>query len=80
MIEKWRVPNRQPEDKEERAEGLPGGPVAKNPPSNAGGMGSIPGLGAKIPHALWPKNQNIKKKNRSSIVTSSIQTLKMVPI
>ena len=79
MIEKWRVPNRQPEDKE-RAEVLPGGPVAKNLPSNAGGMGSIPGLGAKIPHALWPKNQNIKKKNRSSIVTSSIQTLKMVPI
>ena len=62
MIEKWRVPNRQPEDKEERAEVLPGGPVAKNPPSNAGGMGSIPGLGAKIPHASWPKTQNIKQK------------------
>ena len=22
-------------------------------------MGLIPGLGAKIPHASWPKNQNI---------------------
>ena len=25
--------------------GIPGGPVVKNPPSNAGDMGSIPGLG-----------------------------------
>ena len=23
-------------------------------PSNAGGAGSIPGWGAKIPHASWP--------------------------
>ena len=39
---------------------LPGGPVVKTSPSNAGGAGSIPGRGAKIPHASWPKNQNIK--------------------
>ena len=25
-------------------------------------MGSIPGQGAKIPHASWPKSQNIKQK------------------
>ena len=30
---------------------LPGGPVVKNPPSNAGDVGSIPGQGTKIPHA-----------------------------
>ena len=30
---------------------LPGGPVVKNPPSNAGDAGSIPGRGTKIPHA-----------------------------
>ena len=31
---------------------LPGGPVIKNPPpSNAEDVGSIQGLGAKIPHA-----------------------------
>ena len=30
---------------------FPGGPVVKNPPSNAGDMGSIPGQGNKIPHA-----------------------------
>ena len=31
-------------------------------PSNAGGAGSIPVWGAKIPHAPWSKNQNIKQK------------------
>ena len=30
---------------------FPGGPVVKNPPSNAGDAGSIPGQGTKIPHA-----------------------------
>ena len=30
---------------------IPGGPVVKNPPYNAGDMGSIPGQGTKIPHA-----------------------------
>ena len=31
---------------------FPGGPVAKNLPSNAGDAGSIPGRGTKIPHAV----------------------------
>ena len=31
---------------------FPGGPVVKNPPSNAGDTGSIPGRGTKIPHAM----------------------------
>ena len=30
---------------------FPAGPVVKNPPSNAGDVGSIPGQGTKIPHA-----------------------------
>ena len=30
---------------------FPGGPVVKNPPSNAGDMSLIPGQGTKIPHA-----------------------------
>ena len=38
------------------------GPVVKTLPSNAEAVGSIPGWGAKIPHALRPKNQNIKQK------------------
>ena len=41
---------------------FPGGPVVKTSPSNAGGAGSIPGWGAKIPHALRPKKQNTKQK------------------
>ena len=35
---------------------LPGGPAVKTSLSNAGSVGSIPGQGAKIPHASWPKN------------------------
>ena len=40
--------------------GLPGDPVVKT--SIAGGARSIPPQIAKIPHALWPRNQNIKQK------------------
>ena len=31
---------------------FPGGPVVKNPPSNSGDVGTIPGQGTKIPHAV----------------------------
>ena len=41
---------------------FPGGPVVKTSPSNAGGAGSIPGWGAKIPHASQPEKQNVKQK------------------
>ena len=41
---------------------FPGGPVVKTLPSNAGGMGSIPGQGTKTPRASWSKNQNMKQK------------------
>ena len=36
--------------------------MVKTLPSSAGGVGLIPGQGAKIPRALRPKNQNIKQK------------------
>ena len=39
--------------------GLPGGPVVKTLPSNAGGVGSILGQEAKIPHAAWPKKPKL---------------------
>lgn len=32
---------------------FPGSPVVKSPPCSAGGVGSIPGLETKIPHAMW---------------------------
>ena len=34
----------------------------KTSSSNAQGLDFIPGQGAKIPHASWPKNQNVKQK------------------
>ena len=39
---------------------FPGGPVVKTSPSDAGGVGSISGQGAKIPHASWPKKPKCK--------------------
>ena len=41
---------------------FPGGLMVRTLPSNAGFVGSIPGRGAKIPHASGPKNQTIKQK------------------
>jgi hypothetical protein len=41
----------------------PGAPlVVKNPPSNAEGVGLIPGEGAGIPYASKPKTQSMKEK------------------
>ena len=40
---------------------LPSGPVVKTSPSNARGVGSTPGQGPRIPHALRTENQNIKQ-------------------
>ena len=37
--------------KEDEKRDLPGGPVVKNPPANAGDMGLIPGLGRF--HMAW---------------------------
>ena len=36
---------------------FPGGPVVKTLPSSAGGAGLIPGQGARVPHASWPKKK-----------------------
>ena len=44
------------------SQGLASESSVKASPSSAGGVSSIPGLGAKIPHALWPEKQNIKQK------------------
>ena len=37
-------------------EDLPGGPVVKNPPSDAGDAGLIPGRAPKVPHAVGQLN------------------------
>ena len=54
-----------------RTWGFPGGPVVKTLPSKAGGVDSLPGLGAR---SLMPQDQ--KTENRSNIVTTTIKTLK----
>ena len=36
--------------------------MVKTSASNAVGVGSIPGQGARIPHASWPKIPNIRQK------------------
>ena len=41
---------------------FPGSPVVETLPSKAEDVGLIPGWGAKILHALWPKNQNTEQK------------------
>ena len=41
-----------PQDKNAQVGTSPVCPVVKNPPSNAGDMGLIPGRGTKIPHAM----------------------------
>ena len=43
---------------------FPGGPVVKTSPSHAGGVGSIPGRGAKIPHAS-PRAEKPKHKTEA---------------
>ena len=47
---------------------FPGGSVVKNPPSNAGDAGSVPGRGTKIPHAagqLSPRTPTKEEKTRT---------------
>ena len=55
---------------------FPSGPVVQISPCNEGGLGSVPGWGAKTS----PLGQNTETLNRSNIVTNSIKTLKMVHI
>ena len=52
--------------------------MAKTSAFNAGAVGSIPGRGAKIPYALWPKKH--KTSNENNIVINSIKTFKMVQV
>ena len=40
--------------------------MVKNPPSNAGDVGSIPGRGTKIPHAVGQLNLHATTKNPHS--------------
>ena len=56
---------------------FPDGPVVKTSSSNAGGSDSITDQEAKVPHASWLKNQNMKQQKEHC--THSIKTLKWGP-
>ena len=58
--------------KQQPSRDFPGSTVVKTLPSNAGGVGLIPGWETKVPHASWPN----KTEKRSNIVTNSISLLK----
>ena len=48
--------------------------------SSAGGVGLIPGWGARIPHALRPKHQNIKQKQYCNKFNKDLKNWKIVHI
>ena len=48
-----------------------GGSLVKTSPSNAGDVGSIPGQGARIPHASQPKT---KTWNGNNAMANSVKT------
>lgn len=50
-----------------------GSPVVRSSAGGTNGTVSIPGQRANIPHALWPKSQNIG--NRSKTVRNSTKTV-----
>ena len=45
--------------------------MVKTPASNAGGAGSIPGRGTKIPHAAWRSQKKKEKKSGNSLVVQT---------
>ena len=51
-----------PENKRGQLRGFPSGPAVTTSPSSVRGAGLNPGREAKIPHASWPKTQNMKQK------------------
>ena len=54
--------------KKKEGDNFPAGPVVESLPSRVGGVGSIPGQGARIPHASWPQILNIKNKKKEVIL------------
>ena len=47
---------------------FPGGPVVKNLPCNAGDMGSVPGRGTQIPHAMGQLSLHTSRQNPCATV------------
>ena len=69
------VHDRLPELKESLGD-LPGGSVIKNPPSNAEDVGSIPGRGTKIPHALGQLSLSVITNTQCSQINKLTKKIK----
>ena len=61
---------------ENGTEDFTGGPVVKNPPSNAGDLGSIPGQETKIPHATGQLEKPAHCTKRSQVWQLRPKTVK----
>ena len=57
-----KINNNFKKKKKRKVRDFPGCPVVKNSPSNTRGAGSVPSWKVEIPHALWPKCQDIEEK------------------
>jgi hypothetical protein len=51
-----------------RGRDFPAGPVADTLSSKVEGTDSVPGQGAEIPHASWPKNKQTNKPKTEAIL------------
>ena len=54
--------------------------MAKTSPSNERDAGSISGRRAKIPHASWPKEQNVKLKYYCNELNKDLKKKKNSPL
>ena len=54
-----------------QSQDFPGGPVVKNPLSNAGDTGSSPGRGTKIPHAAEQLSLHTTTREKPTAATKT---------
>ena len=59
---------------------VPGSRVVRTLPSKSRRVDSTPGQGAEVPHALWPKKQNIKQKQYCDKSINSLKIIKFLKI
>ena len=50
--------------------------MVKTLPSNAVGVSSIPGRGAKVTHVSWPRNNNTRQKQHCSKFNKDLKKTK----
>ena len=55
-----------------------GGPVVWTLPSRVGGVSSVPGWGAKVPHATWAKKS--KHKTEANKIQGSLLKLFLLKV